>query len=198
MTQTSVASSAARAQEQSDAFRPLPRATPDPSREGRGDLSASVAFSALADVPSMAMGRGRRIRETEAEADALPTGCHVFLSSDGMTIFVGRNSRDNDRLSMRVADPDDFWFHAAPGSGSHVVVRNPENLEALPRETKRFAAALAAGYSKARRGGRGAVHMARAGDVTKPRGLAPGKVHLRRFTSLHASPLRLEDEGGQT
>jgi len=40
--------------------------------------------------------------------------------------------------------------------------------------------------------------MARAGDVTKPRGLAAGKVHLRRFTSLNAGPIRLDDEGDQT
>jgi predicted ribosome quality control (RQC) complex YloA/Tae2 family protein len=119
----------------------------------------------------------------------------VAESPDGMIVQVGRTAPDNDLLSLKQAAPRDFWFHVAGESGSHVVVRNPENLEALPRESKRFAAALAAGYSKARRGGKVAVHMARAGDVTKPRGLAPGKVHLRRFTSLHASPLRLDDEG---
>jgi predicted ribosome quality control (RQC) complex YloA/Tae2 family protein len=112
-----------------------------------------------------------------------------------MIVLVGRTARDNDVLSLRLAAPRDFWFHVAGESGSHVVVRNPDNLEALPRETKRFAAGLAAGYSKARRGGKVAVHMSRAGDVSKPRGLAAGKVHLRRFTSLHASPIRLEDEG---
>ncbi len=119
----------------------------------------------------------------------------VASSPDGMTVLVGRTARDNDILSIKLAASRDFWFHVAGASGSHVVVRNPENLEALPRETKRYAAALAAGYSRARRGGRVAVHMARAGDVTKPRGLAPGKVHLRRFTTVQASPLRLDDEG---
>jgi predicted ribosome quality control (RQC) complex YloA/Tae2 family protein len=118
----------------------------------------------------------------------------VAESPDGMTVLVGRTARDNDVLSLKLAAPRDFWFHVAGESGSHVVVRNPEKLDALPRETKRFAAALAAGYSKARRGGKVAVHMARAGDVSKPRALAPGKVHLRRFTTVHASPLRLDDE----
>ncbi len=98
-------------------------------------------------------------------------------------------------LSIKLASPRDFWFHVAGESGSHVVVRNPENLDVLPRETNDFAAGLAAGYSKARRGGKVSVHMARAGDVTKPRGLAPGKVHLRRFSSVYASPIRLDDEG---
>ena len=121
----------------------------------------------------------------------------VAESPDGMVVLVGRTARDNDVLSLKLAAPRDFWFHVAGESGSHVVVRNPESLEALPRETKRFAAALAAGYSKARRGGKVSVHMARAGDVTKPRGLAPGKVHLRRFTTVHAGPLRLDDEEGQ-
>ena len=122
----------------------------------------------------------------------------VAVSPDGMIVLIGKTARDNDILSIKLAAPRDFWFHVASESGSHVVVRNPDNLDALPREAKRFAAGLAAGYSKARRGGKVAVHMARAGDVTKTRGLAPGKVYLRRFTSVNASPIRLDDEGDQT
>lgn len=118
----------------------------------------------------------------------------VAESPDGMIVLVGRTASDNDVLSLKLAAPGDFWFHVAGESGSHVVVRNPDKLDALPRETRRFAAALAAGYSKARRGGKVAVHMARARDVSKPRGLAPGKVRLKRFSSVHAQPLRLEGE----
>lgn len=115
------------------------------------------------------------------------------VSPDGMTILVGKTAADNDVLSLKLAAPNDFWFHVASGSGSHVVVRNPDGLDTLPRETKRLAAGLAAGHSKARRGGRVAVHMARARDVGKRRGLAPGKVLLSRFDSVHASPVRAED-----
>ena len=118
----------------------------------------------------------------------------VATSPDGLIVLVGLTARDNDVLSIKLATPKDFWFHVAGESGSHVVVRNPDKLDVLPRETKIFAASLAAGYSKARRGGKVAVHMARAGDVTKARGLAPGKVHLRRHTTVRASPLRLDEE----
>jgi hypothetical protein len=135
--------------------------------------------------------------ETDADAGVWQgrSVARVAESPDGMTVLIGRTARDNDVLSLRLASPRDFWFHVAGESGSHVVVRNPDNLDALPRETKRFAAGLAAGYSKARKGGKVAVHMARAGDVSKPRGLAPGKVHLRRFVTVHSGPLRLDDEG---
>ncbi len=62
----------------------------------------------------------------------------------------------------------------------------------LSRRTHRaggpFAASLAARYSKAKHGGRVTVHVATCADVSKPRGFPPGKVELRRFSTLYASP----------
>jgi predicted ribosome quality control (RQC) complex YloA/Tae2 family protein len=113
-----------------------------------------------------------------------------FVSPDGMTVLVGKTAEDNDILSLRLAGPRDFWFHVAAESGSHVVVRNPEGLDRLPKETEQLAASLAAGYSKARKGGRVSVHMCRAGDVSKPRGLPAGKVVLDRFKNLQVAPWR--------
>ena len=115
-----------------------------------------------------------------------------FVSPDGMTVLVGRTAADNDVLSLQLGAPRDFWLHVAAESGSHVVVRNPEGLERLPRETERLAAALAARYSKARRGGRVAVHVTTCAEVSKPRGLPPGQVVLGRYRTVHALPL-----GGQ-
>jgi predicted ribosome quality control (RQC) complex YloA/Tae2 family protein len=70
------------------------------------------------------------------------------------------------------------------------VVRNPERVPKLPRETVLFAAGLAAGHSKAKNAGRVSVHMARCEDVSKPRGLAAGKVELRRWESVTVKPTR--------
>jgi len=113
-----------------------------------------------------------------------------FISPDGMVVLVGRTARDNDVLSLKLAGAQDFWFHVASESGSHVVVRNPDGLARLPKATESFAASLAAGYSKARLGGRVAVHATLAADVSKPRGLAPGKVVIRRWRTVFATPLR--------
>lgn len=113
-----------------------------------------------------------------------------FVSPDGMIVLVGKTAADNDILSIKLAAPRDFWMHVAAGSGSHVVIRNPDNLSSLPRETAQFAAGLAAGYSKARHGGRVAVHLAQCSDVSKPRGYEPGKVQLARYKTVHAAPSR--------
>jgi predicted ribosome quality control (RQC) complex YloA/Tae2 family protein len=115
-----------------------------------------------------------------------------FVSPDGLTVLVGRTAEDNDVLSLKLGAPRDFWLHVAAESGSHVVVRNPAGLDKLPRETARYAAALAARYSKARDGSRVAVHLARCTDVHKPRGLPPGKVVLERHTTVFARPADAE------
>jgi predicted ribosome quality control (RQC) complex YloA/Tae2 family protein len=107
-----------------------------------------------------------------------------FVSPQGFVVLVGRTAHDNDILTFKLAAPRDFWFHVSGESGSHVVVRNPEGLDRLPRETERFAAALAAGYSKARNAGRVAVHVTRCADVHKSRGAPAGQVTLSRFTSV--------------
>lgn len=117
----------------------------------------------------------------------------VFESPDGMTVLVGRSARDNDDVTFGLGSARDFWLHVAADSGSHVVVLNPDGLTRLPRETKHFAAALAAGYSKLREAGRTAVHLCRVADVSKRRGLPPGKVEIRDFEAVHAKPLRPEE-----
>ncbi len=113
-----------------------------------------------------------------------------FVSPDGMVVLVGRTAADNDTLSLRLAAPRDFWLHVAGTPGSHVVVRNPENLERLPRDTARFAAALAARHSRSREGGSVAIHLARCLDVSKPRGLEPGRVQVARYSTVHAAAPR--------
>lgn len=100
-------------------------------------------------------------------------------------MLVGKGSADNDRLTFGVAAPRDLWLHVSGPAGSHVVVRNPDDLDVVPRPVVEKAAQLAAWHSKAR-GGRGKVevHVCRVADVRKPRGFAPGKVVLRRWDAV--------------
>ena len=137
-------------------------------------------------------GDKRSGRPAQSDADAgIFEGRSVarrFVSPDALIVLVGRTATDNDVLSLKLGAPNDFWLHVAGESGSHVVVRNPERIERLPRDTLQFAAALAARYSKARNARRVAVHVTTCADVHKPRGLPPGKVVLNHFKTVHVSP----------
>lgn len=137
----------------------------------------------------------RNVGETDADAGKWRgrSVARRFVSPDGMVVLVGKTAEDNDVLTFKLGTPRDFWLHVSGESGSHVVIRNPDGLQRPPRETVRYAAGLAAGYSRARHGGQVTVHLATCADVSKPRGLPPGKVQLRRFSTVRAVPLRADD-----
>lgn len=110
----------------------------------------------------------------------------------GFEVLVGKGDAENDALTFGEAEPRDFWMHVAGCPGSHVVVKNPDDLHELPRGVLEAAAALAAWHSKAR-GARGKVevHVCRVADVRKPRGFARGEVSLRRWDSVRVYPREL-------
>lgn len=110
---------------------------------------------------------------------------HRSYQIEGFEILVGKGDAENDRLTFGVAAPRDLWLHVAGPAGSHVVVRNPDELETIPRPVVEQAAQLAAWHSKAR-GSRGKVevHVCRVADVRKPRGSPRGQVLLKRWDAI--------------
>jgi predicted ribosome quality control (RQC) complex YloA/Tae2 family protein len=117
------------------------------------------------------------------------------LTVFGFEVLVGKGDAENDALSFRIGAPRDFWLHAAGVPGSHVVVRNPDALDALPRPVLEGAARLAAWHSKARAArGKVEVHVCRVADLSKPRGFAPGEVRLRRWESIRVYPREVETD----
>lgn len=105
---------------------------------------------------------------------------------DGFEIVVGRSARENDRLSLREARPDDLWLHAAGYAGSHVVIRALEGATGeVPADVVEYAAQLAIRHSKARgAGGKVSVHVCRARNVSKRRGAPAGQVVIRDHEML--------------
>jgi predicted ribosome quality control (RQC) complex YloA/Tae2 family protein len=110
------------------------------------------------------------------------------VTVDGFEILIGRNSRENDMLTFHVAGPDDFWMHVADYSGSHVVVRNPGKVKALPDNVLLKAAELAAYFSQARTSPKVEVHYTRRKYVSKPRRARAGLVKLSDFGSIRVEP----------
>ncbi len=117
------------------------------------------------------------------------SGVRRYRSSDGYEILVGRTSRDNDTLTLRVAKSFDLWFHAADYPGSHVVLRNPKR-NPVPNRAILEAAQLAAKFSQANNnsGAKIAVNYCEKKFVTKPKGFGVGQVRLSAFKTVLVEP----------
>ena len=114
---------------------------------------------------------------------------YEYPLGDGWSIVAGHSDSDNDRLSLKVARPEEWWFHVRGMPGSHVILRCPEGIQKEPdKEMLRKAASVAAWHSKARSGGVVAVACTKAKFVSKPRGAKPGTVSLRKETVLKVRP----------
>jgi len=114
-------------------------------------------------------------------------GTRRYVSSDGLEILVGRTSKDNDHLTLKIARPNDLWLHAADYGGSHVVVRNSTRKD-VPHRTLIEAAQLAAYFSQAKKDPKVDVHYTQRKFVSKPKGAKPGLVRLQRFKNITVEP----------
>lgn len=116
-----------------------------------------------------------------------PSRPMAFRSSEGFEIYVGRNNRQNDQLTLRAAEKYDLWLHAQKIHGSHVIVACAGRGE--PGEaTLDEAAALAAWYSQAREGQNVPVDCALVKHVKKPAGAKPGMVIYDHYTTRYVTP----------
>ncbi|WP_078380951.1 Rqc2 family fibronectin-binding protein [Sutcliffiella halmapala] len=108
----------------------------------------------------------------------------LYTSSDGTEIIVGKNNKQNDYLTNRIARRDDIWLHTKDIPGSHVVIRSTEPSE----ETIREAATIAAYFSKARHSSSVPVDFTKVRNVKKPSGSKPGFVIYEQQHTLYVTP----------
>lgn len=109
-----------------------------------------------------------------------------FRSDDGFDIFVGRNNRQNDRLTLKTAAKNDIWLHTRNIPGAHVIVIS--DGKDVPDTTLTQAAILAAVHSKAKDSAQVPVDYTLARYVKKPNGAKPGKVIYDNFKTAFVSP----------
>lgn len=111
-----------------------------------------------------------------------------YLTSEGWTVWVGRDDRENDILTHRVAAQDDLWFHAHGCPGSHVVLRRESRKNEPSKHTLKEAAGLAAYWSKARGAKTVPVQYTLVKYVRKPKGAKPGLAVIEREKTLFVEP----------
>lgn len=141
-----------------------------------------AALAAFLGPQETVPAKGSKRKQTEK----IP-GVRRYRSSDGHEILVGRASHTNDKLTFRVARPNDLWLHAADYPGSHVIIRNQTRSE-IPHRTIIEAAQLAAKFSQAGDDSKVTVHYTPRKFISKPRGAGPGLVGMSSFKTITVRP----------
>ena len=114
---------------------------------------------------------------------------YMRLNLDGYTVLVGKNNRQNDYLTMKIANDNDYWFHTKDIHGSHVILRCSGDTPKM--ETIIKCAKLAAYYSKAKFSSNVPVDYTLKKYVKKPNGAQPGYVIYTNQKTVNVEPSSL-------
>ncbi len=129
-------------------------------------------------------GSDYRRKEDPSDTASQP---YRYTSPNGYEVLVGRNNRQNDRLSFRTAGDYDLWFHAQEIPGSHVLLRLPPGV--VPEETDlQFTANLTAYHSRGRQSEQVPIVYTEPRHVYKPRGAKPGIAIYKQERILWGQP----------
>ena len=108
------------------------------------------------------------------QKNTAPAAPMKFITSDGFTVLVGRNNRQNDKLTLKDANNHDMWLHV-----KDLPVRIPllyQTAGKLPEQAILEAAQIAAYYSRAKDSSQVPVDYTFVKHVSKPQGAKPGMV----------------------
>ena len=128
---------------------------------------------------------GKTKRDEVRKTDEMP-GVLRF-EKNGFTILVGKNAKQNEFLSFKVANLDDLWFHARNTAGSHVILRKAGKEP--PRDVVEFAARIAATFSKASNSSKVEVDFTEVRNLRKPKNSRKGFVIYKNHKTLLVEPL---------
>ena len=109
-----------------------------------------------------------------------------FESTDGFPIYVGKNNRQNEELTFRLARKDDLWLHAQKVHGSHVIIACAG--KPVPDDTVTQAAQLAAHYAESAGGQNIPVDVMPVKQVKKPPNAKPGMVIYHSYRTVIVNP----------
>ncbi len=127
-----------------------------------------------------------RQRQDKSKKRPVKSSPYHYQSSDGYDIYVGKNNVQNDELTFKLGEGNDWWFHAKQMPGSHVLAKTKDGE--MPDKTFEEAAALAAYYSRGRDSEKVEVDYIQKKHIKKPGGSKPGFVVYYTNYSMVAAP----------
>lgn len=156
----------------------LPDADDTPTEEILKEMARKEAINAPAD------------RRTDANTEGIRPRRYRTREGNWL-VLAGKNNRENDAISLKIASSDDLWFHAHGCPGSHVVLRKEGRPDNPSRQAIAEAAAVAAYWSKSRGAQKVGVSYTEAKHVRKLKGAPPGTVNIRHEKLITVPPALL-------
>lgn len=111
----------------------------------------------------------------------------AYQIAEGVFVLAGKTDQDNDLLSLKVASPNDYWFHVKGMPGSHVILHT-EDPNLIDKSLIKKTASVAAYHSKMRNAGVVPVHYTFAKFVSKPKKAKPGTVQIKNESVVKVRP----------
>lgn len=152
------------------------------------ELGRAETEKDLSEIRQELMEQGyiRMLRSKGKQRPAQSAAPLEFTTSDGFTVLVGRNNRQNDKLTLKQANNNDIWFHTKniPGSHTILVTQGREPTETALLE----AACIAAWHSRGKESSQVPVDYTQVRHVNKPQGAKPGMVIYVQYKTLYVTP----------
>ena len=153
-------------------------------------LEMNLSADDIEEIRQELKDQGYIKKTTSATKKKLPKNSKPmrFKSSDGFDIFVGKNNKQNDELTMEMAEPLDMWLHTKNIPGSHVIIKTEGQTPHA--KTIDEAAQLAVYFSKGRNSGMVNVDYTLRKNIKKPNGSKLGMVVYTTYNTAYITPVQ--------
>lgn len=153
----------------------------DSVNEIYNEISENILFNDNTNLKSNGKMQNKEVKKETSSIDN-----YMRMNIDGYTVLIGKNNRQNDYLTMKVANDNDYWFHTKDIHGSHVILRSNGDMPKM--ETIIKCAKIAAYYSKAKFSSNVPVDYTLVKYVKKPNGAVPGYVIYTNQKTVNVEP----------
>ncbi len=141
------------------------------------EISENILFSSL----NLKNKSNHKINDSDSMLNN-----YIKLKVDDYAVFIGKNNKQNDYLTLKVANENDYWFHTKDIHGSHLILRCNGDTPKIETITK--CAELAAYYSKAKFSSHVPVDYTLVKNIKKPHGASPGFVIYSTNKTIYVNP----------
>lgn len=147
------------------------------------EISENIIFKNTLSKINTTVKKKNKVNKKKNEFDK---SSFLTFNIDNYTIYVGKNNKQNDYLSLKFAHNNDLWFHTKDVHGSHVILKT--NGDEVEQDLINKCASIAAYYSKASSSSNVCVDYTYVRYVKKPHGAKPGMVIYTNYETVNVKP----------